>query len=486
MEKFAAGVLNCGLQTGDRILICGNNHSQLIIATLGSARAGMVFSLASPNFSHPSQLGHLLKLGQFRALIMFCQSDKAHQLLRDIAPDMQNGQRGNLKLKSFPDLTHVIYADEDHRHAATFTLSDIFTKSSKEAMNKLPSTEWDCHQLGAIQFTAGSTGLPKAVGLTHYQLINGCRIAAQAIDIKRETILCCALPLFRIPVFALAIFTPFLIESRTIFPEPSPLPRLLFQSINKNQCTTLLTNATALRLLLKTSPLTQGQKFSLPSIDTVILLGDRVSTDLLTAIESVMPNAKGIAVGMLSTELGCIPILSDNTTNLVKAAGRVLNGYEADVSPLEKVPANGRRVGELRLRPLQKTKFVGYGPKFEENAEWVNTGDVACIQPDGNIEIITQHKMDLMERLIATSEMVKGVQIVQEKAGAPIIAVIVPKSFNQITVADLKQEMIAICREQKLNPPEQVAIVKDFPRVNTRIQKYKIREELNARKLSLY
>uniref|UniRef100_A0A183BUC6 AMP-binding domain-containing protein n=1 Tax=Globodera pallida TaxID=36090 RepID=A0A183BUC6_GLOPA len=422
MEKFAAGLLYTGLQAGDRILICGNNHSQLIIATLGAARAGMVFSLASPNFSQASQLGHLLKLGQFRALLMFGQSDKANQLLLAIAPEMQKGQRGNLKLKDLPNLTHVIYADEDHRHAATFTLSDIFTKSSKDGIGKLLDTDWDCHQLGAIQFTAGSTGEPKAVGLTHYQLINGCRIAAQAIDIKRETVLCCALPLFRIPVFALTIFAPFLIESRSVFPEPSPLPRLLFKSINKNQCATLLTNAAALRLLLKTSALTQGQKCSLPSIGTVILLGERVSADLLTAIEAVMPNAKGIAVGMLSTELGSIPILSDNTTNLVKAVGRVLNGYE----------------------------------------HWK------------------------MERLMATSDMVRGVQVVQEKPGAPVIGVLVPKSFNTTTVADLKQEMIALCREQKLNPPDQIAIVQDFPRVNTRIQKYKLRDDLRARKLSLY
>ncbi|KAI3413401.1 hypothetical protein GPALN_010896 [Globodera pallida] len=377
-------------------LTFGGIKNELIIATLGAARAGMVFSLASPNFSQASQLGHLLKLGQFRALLMFGQSDKANQLLLAIAPEMQKGQRGNLKLKDLPNLTHVIYADEDHRHAATFTLSDIFTKSSKDGIGKLLDTDWDCHQLGAIQFTAGSTGEPKAVGLTHYQLINGCRIAAQAIDIKRETVLCCALPLFRIPVFALTIFAPFLIESRSVFPEPSPLPRLLFKSINKNQCATLLTNAAALRLLLKTSALTQGQKCSLPSIGTVILLGERVSADLLTAIEAVMPNAKGIAVGMLSTELGSIPILSDNTTNLVKAVGRVLNGYEADVVQIEKVPTNGRRIGELRLRPLPKTKFVGYGPKFDENADWINTGDVVCIQQDGNVEIITQHKLDLV------------------------------------------------------------------------------------------
>lgn len=64
------------------------------------------------------------------------------------------------------------------------------------------------------------------------------------------------------------------------------------------RCTTLLSNAVAIRLLLKVGI---TQKVKLPSVSTVILLGDRVSSELLTSIEKVMPNAKKIAVGMLFT-----------------------------------------------------------------------------------------------------------------------------------------------------------------------------------------
>lgn len=52
-----------------------------------------------------------------------------------------------------------------------------------------------------------------------------------------------------------------------------------------------------------------AQKIKLPSVQTVILLGDRVTTELLTSIEKVMQNAKRIAVGMLLTETGALPVL---------------------------------------------------------------------------------------------------------------------------------------------------------------------------------
>lgn len=66
MESMAAGLLSTGLKSGDRILIAGYNHSQVIISALAASRAGLVFSLASPNFSNAEQLNHLLVLASLK------------------------------------------------------------------------------------------------------------------------------------------------------------------------------------------------------------------------------------------------------------------------------------------------------------------------------------------------------------------------------------------------------------------------------------
>jgi len=219
-------------------------------------------------------------------------------------------------------------------YSGTYTLSDLYGKSSKERVDKLPNyAQWNPHKLASIQFTQGASGPPKAVGLSHYQLINGCRIAAHAIGIKASGVLSCALPLFKAPVFCLVVLTPFALESKSVVPEPSPIPKFLFASINKYQCTHVLSNAHAMRLLLKMA--LTVQKVSLPTVQTVILLGERVSTELLTSVERVMRNARRIAVGMLCTELGAIPLLSDNTTNLVRAVGKPLDGYAVDLAKVE-------------------------------------------------------------------------------------------------------------------------------------------------------
>lgn len=305
MEAFAAGLLSIGLKQNDRVLVCGYNLSQVIITTLGIARAGLIFALANPNFTNSDQLRHLLEIGGFRAVILFSHNknvDGPHNLIAEICPELRASHRGKLSSAALPKLTHVILADEDHKHTGTYTLSEVYSRSTKELPNY---SQWNSHRLAAIGFSMGSTGLPKAVGLTHYQCVNGCRLAAAAIGISSETTLCCALPLFRLPVFCFVALTPFLTESKSVFSEASPIPRGLFASIKKYQCTTILSNAAALRLGLRTI---YTHKITLTSVNTVILLGERVTTELLTAVDRVMPNAK-IAVGMLLAETGAIPVL---------------------------------------------------------------------------------------------------------------------------------------------------------------------------------
>uniref|UniRef100_A0A914RKK5 AMP-dependent synthetase/ligase domain-containing protein n=1 Tax=Parascaris equorum TaxID=6256 RepID=A0A914RKK5_PAREQ len=147
--------------------------------------------------------------------------------------------------------------------------------------------QWSTHQLAAIQFTTGTSAPAKLVGLSHYQLINGCRVAAEAMG----GALCCALPLFKIPVFALVALAPFVRGTRVLFPSPSPLPKFLFDSIKKHQL--LLTNAVALRLVLK---IALARKIELPSVKTVILIGERVPLDLLKNIPKQFQNANKIFV----------------------------------------------------------------------------------------------------------------------------------------------------------------------------------------------
>lgn len=86
----------------------------------------------------------------------------------------------------------------------TYTLSEIFGRSTKERIAKLPKYDnWSSHKLACLQFTLvrfsikkkknffyqkiqGTTSEPKLVALSHYQLLNGARAVVTAFGIKME------------------------------------------------------------------------------------------------------------------------------------------------------------------------------------------------------------------------------------------------------------------------------------------------------------
>ncbi|CAD6190954.1 unnamed protein product [Caenorhabditis auriculariae] len=501
MESLASGLLSTGLNPGDRILVCGSNHSQVVICALACARAGLVFSLVNPNFPNSQTLHRALVAGDFRCIICFrahqFEADYLNSLLLEIAPELMASRKGDLKSAKLPKLTHVVLAEEDHRHAGTFTLSEIFLKSNKEKVAKLPNYEnWSSHKLACLQFTLGSSGHPKLVALSHYQMLNGARAVVTAFGIQKEHVLACALPVFRIAIFNLVCLAPFLTECRSVFPEPSPLPRNLFSCVSKYKCSTLLTNGAALRLLLKIS---QTQRVKLSALESVLLIGDRVSKEVLRLIELQAENVKIVAVGYLLTETGSIPIMGDQKTDFTRNVGRPIAGYETHLIPLDgsegKIAPGG--LGKLLMRVYYGSTFMGYAPDTSGKDKWVDTGDVARMDVDGNIEIVT-HSADLIfdknncllehwnvERLLNQSELLKGVQVVSTGRGQPMTAVCVPRS-TQNQVAYLKDELRAMCRDHRFPEPEAFAFVEDFPRVHTKIQKYRIREMLESGQISVF
>ncbi|VDN35541.1 unnamed protein product [Cylicostephanus goldi] len=115
MEALAAGLLSTGLAPGDRILICGSNHSQVwsmtkifpppllpvFLSALAASRAGLVFSLANPNFADGESFQRALKLGEFRAVICFRvpgSQDYLHSLLIRITPELMHSHKGRIRL----------------------------------------------------------------------------------------------------------------------------------------------------------------------------------------------------------------------------------------------------------------------------------------------------------------------------------------------------------------------------------------------------
>ncbi|KAL6729166.1 hypothetical protein Aduo_000245 [Ancylostoma duodenale] len=123
--------------------------------------------------------------------------------------------------------------------------------------------------------------------------------------------------------------------------------------------------------------------------------------------------------------------------------------------------------------------------------------DVARMDEEGSIEIVA-NKEDLIydnnnglvehwniERLLNQNDLIKGVQVVSIGRGQPVTAVCVLRN-SQTNISHVRSELVAMCKKHMFPIPDRFAFVHDFPRIHTKIQKYRIREMLREGRISVY
>ena len=88
-------------------------------------------------------------------------------------PELRTCQRGYLKSKRFPQMKNVIYIGQE-KYRGMYNTSEILLLGSNiddeeliEAKKKV-----NCHDVVNMQYTSGTTGFPKGVMLTHYNIAN--------------------------------------------------------------------------------------------------------------------------------------------------------------------------------------------------------------------------------------------------------------------------------------------------------------------------
>jgi fatty-acyl-CoA synthase len=221
--------------------------------------------------------------------------------------------------------------------------------------------------------------------------------------------------------------------------------------------------------------------------------------DLQRALQAAFPQAIQISP-YGCTELGGIIAMSepsDEPETRAVASGTPFPGIEVrivDPETREELPVGAR--GEIAGRGW--SMFEGYHNAPERNAEamdadgWFYTGDMGALDETGRLTFLGRTKDMLkvggenvaaleVESFLATHPAVRLAQVV----GLPDDRLTeVPAAFVQLEPgADASaEELVAFCRGQiaSFKIPRHVRFVDEWPMSATKIQKFKLREELLA------
>ena len=110
VDRFASGLLELGLQPGDRVGIWSPNNIEWIVTQFATAKAGLI--LVNGNAAYRlSELEYALNKVGCKALILaqrFKSSDYV-AMIRELAPELDHSSPSQLKSKKLPQLESVIH-----------------------------------------------------------------------------------------------------------------------------------------------------------------------------------------------------------------------------------------------------------------------------------------------------------------------------------------------------------------------------------------
>jgi len=183
IDRFATALCDLGVKKGDRVALLLLNSPQFIIAYFGSLKAGAIVTAISPVYVSPEIKHQILDSG---ATTVICQ---------DIL--WENVERTGVKLdrviltniaeylpalKKFlgKSMLRAVYQKmsapppEIFKREGFYQLQDLLKKYPP----KPPKIEFNIHEdLASLPYTGGTTGLPKAAMITHFDLVAAQHIA---------------------------------------------------------------------------------------------------------------------------------------------------------------------------------------------------------------------------------------------------------------------------------------------------------------------
>lgn len=111
-------------------------------------------------------------------------------------PELKLFERGHMKSKRFPHMRNVVYIGQE-KYRGMYNTAEILLLGSNIDDEELIKAKKlvSCHDTVNMQYTSGTTGFPKGVMLTHYNIANNGFLTGEHMKFTADDKLCVCVPL---------------------------------------------------------------------------------------------------------------------------------------------------------------------------------------------------------------------------------------------------------------------------------------------------
>ncbi|MBR5524982.1 MAG: AMP-binding protein [Clostridia bacterium] len=496
VDQCARALIACGVKAGTHVAVWASNVPQWYIAFWATVKLGAV--LVTVNTAYKiHEIEYLLRQSDSHTLIMTEGAKDCHygEIIAELCPELAALKPGQaLHARRLPFLRNVVTVG--YRQKGCMEWNDLLARAEQVPLSEVyrMAAAVDKDDVCNMQYTSGTTGFPKGVMLTHYNVVNNGKYIGDRMDLSTADRMMIQVPMFHCFGMVLSM-TSSMTHGTTMLPLPyfSPKPAL---ACVHNEHVTAFNGVPTMFIAMMQHPDFDKTDFSHMRIG--IMAGSNCPAELMKEAATGRMGMREIVsvYGQTEAAPGCtMSTYSDSLEVRTETVGSAFAHVECKIiDPETGADCPDGVNGEFVARGYNIMK--GYYKMPAATAEaidaegWLHTGDLACRRPDGNYNITGRLKDMIIrggeniypkeiEEFIYTCPKVRDVQVIgvpDQRYGEEIMACIILKEGEEMTAAEMSAYIAAHMARHKV--PRYIRFVDRFPmNAAGKILKYKMREE---------
>ena len=497
IERAAEGLRVAGVQAGDRVALILPNCPQHIAAFYAILRLGAIVVEHNPLYTG-AELRHMFEDHGAKVAIVW---DKIASHITGLPADIRPNHIYSVNMISaMPVLMRTALklpvksaraSREKLTGSAPGTVSWAHLVKSEriDPSHRRPTA----HDIALLQYTSGTTGLPKGVMLTHRNLESNGRMGEAWINPGDDEVIYSVLPLFHAYGMTLGVTIASLCRARLVL-FPTVDMDLILKAMKKTRPTILPAVPPVYRRLMDEA---KKRGVSLEGIRYAVSGAMNLPPELVAEWEEASGGFMVEGYGL--TE--CAPLVSCNPLNDTRRAGFIGVPFPStDIRVVD--PETGEDVpdgeeGELWVKGPQR--FAGYWKREDETAKtitpdgWLRTGDIVRLDEDYFIQIVdrikeviitggfnvspTEVEVALKQHDMVADAAVVGIPL--PAGGEMVVAAVVAAPGRVVQEHTLREHCYSKVTRYKV--PRRIVVVEDLPRsMLGKVLRRKVREQLIA------
>ena len=498
VNNMARALVAMGVKRGTKVAIWASNVPEWFISFWAVTKIGGVF--VSVNTAYKiHEIEYLLRQSDTQTLFMISagkDSDYA-AIIREICPELAETEAGKpLHCKRLPFLRNIVTIG--FRMPGCLSVEEALAKGAEVPLYRVQrmAAEVRSTDVCNMQYTSGTTGFPKGVMLTHYNVINNGKCIGDRMGLSSADRMMIQVPMFHCFGMVLSM-TAAMTHSATICPLPYFSAKASLDCINQEKITCFNGVPTMFISMFNHA---DYRKTDFSYMRTGIMAGAGCPPALMRrAAQPDEMNMRGIISVYGQTESSPGSTMSDWTDPLDLRCETV--GYAfphvrtkiIDPETGEELPDHA--TGEFCSKGYNTMKGYYKMPKATAEAidrdGWLHSGDLAMRDENGCYHITGRLKDMIIrggenlypreiEEFIYTHPSVRDVQVVgipDETYGEEAAACIILKDGEELTEQEMRSFITERIARHKV--PKYILFVDSFPmNAAGKVLKYRIREEL--------